>query len=202
MGIKTIKLGPRSRLAGDVPPEVQQAVDDVLAAAPKEAFVEAAVSAAAWPETFVDHPSVQVGGIGCGCGRQLLPTRDATWEHQGVVHRHGLPCYRKGESKQLGALPVVGAATPEPPPRPGRAVVLDDLVAALRERSSFGERKYGTKLQTFNGRDAHLDALQELLDLFVYLHQAEMERAELERENAGLRAQVDAACCGKGGCSR
>jgi hypothetical protein len=189
VGIQRIKLGPRSRLAGDVPPEVQEAVDQVLADAPVESFVAAAIEAS-------------VGGIGCGCGRQLLPTREATWEHQGVVHRHGKPCYRKGESKQLGALPVVGAATPEPPPEPGRGNVLDDLVVALRERSDFGLRKYGTRLESFNGRDAHLDALQELLDLFVYLHQAAMERAELERENAALRAQVAAACCGKGGCSR
>jgi hypothetical protein len=201
LGIQKIKLGPKSRFSPDVPAEVQEAVDQVLAAAPREAFVEAAVQASGWPETFVDHPSVEVGGLGCACGRQLLPTREATWEHQGVVHRHGLPCYRKGESKQLGALPVVGAATPEPPPAPGRANVLDDLVVLLRERSDFGLRKYGTRLETFNGRDAHLDLLQELLDLFVYAHQAHMERAELERENAALRAKVAAACCGKGGCA-
>ena len=82
------------------------------------------------------------------------------------------------------------AARPEPAPRAGRSVVLDDLVAVLRSRSDFGLRKYGTRLETWNGRDAHLDALQELADLFVYLHQAEMERADLEREAAGLRARV------------
>jgi hypothetical protein len=59
------------------------------------------------------------------------------------------------------------AATPQPPPRSGRRVVLDDLVELLRQRSEFGERKYGTKLETHNGRDPYLDALQELLDLFV-----------------------------------
>ena len=82
------------------------------------------------------------------------------------------------------------AATPEPAPRRGRAVVLDDLVAVLKERSDFGLRKYGTRLETWNGRDAHLDALQELADLFVYQHQAAMERADLELEVAGLRAEA------------
>ncbi|MBK8467949.1 MAG: hypothetical protein IPL32_19215 [Chloracidobacterium sp.] len=85
---------------------------------------------------------------------------------------------------------VVRAATPEPAPARGRAVVLDDLVAQLRERSAFGLRKYGTVLETWNGRDAGVDAVQELLDLFVYLHQAAMERADLEVELARLRARV------------
>ena len=90
------------------------------------------------------------------------------------------------------------AAAPEPAPRPGQAVVLDDLVLQLRARSDFGERKYGTRLETWNGREATLDALQELLDLFVYLHQARMERADLEalvvtlrRRVADLEAMVD-----------
>jgi len=83
----------------------------------------------------------------------------------------------------------IGAAVPQPPPATtGRSrVVLDDLVVLLRERAEFGQRKYGVRLETFNGRDAHLDALQELLDLFVYLHQAQMERAALEREVQALR---------------
>jgi hypothetical protein len=85
---------------------------------------------------------------------------------------------------------TVRAATPEPAPRPGRKVVLDDLVAVLRERSDFGLRKYGTRLETWNGRDAHLDALQELADLFVYQHQAAMERADLEAEVVKLRSRV------------
>jgi hypothetical protein len=85
---------------------------------------------------------------------------------------------------------TVRAATPEPPPHRGRAVVLDDLVAVLRERSDFGLRKYGTRLETWNGRDAHLDALQELLDLFAYMHQAAMERADLEAQLVKLHARV------------
>lgn len=191
MGIQKIILGPKSKLAeqdvGPSPPEFRAEVERVLAQVPKEYLATTAAAA---------------GLIGCGCGRFAVPDRKASVAIDGVVHRYGLPCYREGESKQLGALPVVGAATPEPPPRPGRGNVLDDLVAVLRERSDFGLRKYGTRLESWNGRAAHLDALQELGDLFVYLHQAEMERADLELENAALRAKVSAACCGKGGCSK
>ena len=95
--------------------------------------------------------------------------------------------------------PKIPAATPQPPPTPGGRVVLDDLITLLRARSEFGERKYGTRLTTHNGRDAYLDALQEVLDLVVYLHQAQMEHAELGakvdelvRENASLSQRVEA----------
>lgn len=166
MGIQRIKLGPRSRLAGDVPPEVQEAVDQVLAAAPKEDFVQAVVDATVF------------GAIGCGCGRQLLPAREATWEHQGVVHRHGKPCYRKGESKELGALPErAGRAGDQPLPEAGRANVVDDLVAHLRARIELGVKRYGRPLETFNGRDAHRDELEEFVDGWIYRWQARMERA-------------------------
>jgi hypothetical protein len=75
-------------------------------------------------------------------------------------------------------------AAPQPPPRPGRGSVVDDLVVLLQARREFGKRKYGTELQPFNGRDAYVDALQELVDLLQYLHQAQMERAQLEQDLA------------------
>lgn len=84
-------------------------------------------------------------------------------------------------------------ATPQPPPAPGRGSVVDDLVTFLRSRREFGRRKYGTELQPFNGRDAYLDALQELIDLFAYLHQAQLERTALEQELADARLQVSVA---------
>jgi hypothetical protein len=193
LGIQKITLGPKSRFAADVPAEVQEAVDEVLAAAPREAFIEATAAAAGM-------------AIGCGCGLQLLPTREATWEHQGVVHRYGLPCYRKGESKQLGALPVVperaGRAGDQPLPEAGRQNVVDDLVAHLRARIELGVKRYGRPLETFNGRDAHRDELEEFVDGWIYRWQARMERAQLEAEVVELRAKVAAACCGKGGCAR
>lgn len=67
-------------------------------------------------------------------------------------------------------------AQPPPAHRPGRPYVVDLVVADLRERAQAGERKYGTKLQALNGRDALIDAYQEALDLAMYLRQAIDER--------------------------
>jgi len=52
-----------------------------------------------------------------------------------------------------------------------------DIVAALKARAAAGVAKYGRPLQTFNGRDAREDAIQEGLDALMYLAQAEMEDA-------------------------
>ena len=38
-----------------------------------------------------------------------------------------------------------------------------------------GEKKYGTRLKTFNGRDALLDLQQEVYDAIVYAQQAKLE---------------------------
>jgi glutathione S-transferase len=87
--------------------------------------------------------------------------------------------------------PADPVATPQPPPAmQGGREVLPDLVALLRSRSDFGFKKYQVRLHTENGRDAYIDALQELLDLFVYLHQAQMERAQLEEDLATARADL------------
>lgn len=68
------------------------------------------------------------------------------------------------------------AATPQPQPATGKLTVLDYVLADLQERSNAGIQKYGTPLQTHNGRDAMWDAYQEALDLCVYLRQAILER--------------------------
>jgi hypothetical protein len=46
----------------------------------------------------------------------------------------------------------------------------------IKERDIIGAKKYGTRLQAFNGRDVLRDAYQEALDLVVYLRQALYER--------------------------
>lgn len=46
---------------------------------------------------------------------------------------------------------------------------------ALLERADAGKDKYGTYLFDNNGRDPRVDALQEALDLVVYLKQASVE---------------------------
>jgi hypothetical protein len=59
----------------------------------------------------------------------------------------------------------------QPEPTPGDAEVTPLVIADLQAWSDFGARKYGTRLQTFNGRDALVDAYQEALDLCCYLRQ-------------------------------
>ncbi|MCD4717440.1 MAG: hypothetical protein K8R45_11975 [Desulfobacterales bacterium] len=68
------------------------------------------------------------------------------------------------------------AAIHQPPPRPGQLNVGDFVLQDIHARMEAGKQKYGTPLQTFNGRDALWDAYQEALDLVMYLRQAILER--------------------------
>ena len=70
----------------------------------------------------------------------------------------------------------MNAATPEPPPRKGKRVILDLVMRDLESRALAGRDKYGTFLESHNGRDALMDAYQEVLDLAMYLRQALEER--------------------------
>ena len=54
--------------------------------------------------------------------------------------------------------------------------IWDLVIADMHERDMMGEKKHGTRLQPFNGRDVLVDAYQESLDLVVYLRQAIYER--------------------------
>ena len=65
----------------------------------------------------------------------------------------------------------------QPPPVPNASRPVWDLVIEdMKERDHVGRQRYGTPLQTHNGRDALVDAYQEALDLVVYLRQAIEER--------------------------
>lgn len=68
------------------------------------------------------------------------------------------------------------AATPQPMPTAGQQDVLPEVIADLQARTAVGVKKYGTELQTFNGRDCLVDAYQEALDLVQYLKQTLLER--------------------------
>jgi len=59
------------------------------------------------------------------------------------------------------------------------------LVEQMQARHELGKQKYGVGLQPFNGRDALQDAMEEILDLIVYLEQAALEG------NTGLWAIQD-----------
>ena len=54
--------------------------------------------------------------------------------------------------------------------------VWDLVIEDMRSRDAVGTRRYGVRLQPFNGRDALVDAYQEALDLVVYLRTAIFER--------------------------
>jgi hypothetical protein len=71
---------------------------------------------------------------------------------------------------------VHAAAVHEPAPQPGRVDVADFVLVDIQERVAAGQRKYGTKLQTGNGRDPLWDLYQELLDAVFYCRQAILER--------------------------
>lgn len=72
--------------------------------------------------------------------------------------------------------PADSHAQPSPVSTDRSKSVTDQVVADLQFRRSQGIIKYGRELQSFNGRDALMDAYQEALDLAVYLRQAIMER--------------------------
>ncbi|MFN3199970.1 MAG: hypothetical protein ACE366_16360 [Bradymonadia bacterium] len=84
----------------------------------------------------------------------------------------------------------------QPPPAPGRCYVAltlfsalwqwgrTDLMALLWRRFTFGLGKYGTLVQTHNGRDALVDARDELGDLLQYGTQAILE-AHINGESEG-----------------
>jgi hypothetical protein len=51
----------------------------------------------------------------------------------------------------------------------------DDVFAFLEERVLMGEKKYGSRLKTFNGRDPWIDAKQEAADGIMYGRQIHNE---------------------------
>jgi hypothetical protein len=54
----------------------------------------------------------------------------------------------------------------------------DELLVLMRARDDLGAARYGVRLQSHNGRDAMRDAMEEALDLRVYLENLRMEHPE------------------------
>jgi hypothetical protein len=69
-----------------------------------------------------------------------------------------------------------GVAKNEPMPQPGTIEIAPLVLADIQARVKMGKEKYGTTLQTNNGRDALMDAYQEAIDLVMYLRQLMAER--------------------------
>mgnify|MGYP001605866633 CR=1 FL=1 len=72
---------------------------------------------------------------------------------------------------------AVALNKPQPPPGVGVGDITELVIADLMARRRVGIARYGTTLQAWNGRDALIDAYQEVLDLAQYLRQAIEERA-------------------------
>ena len=66
---------------------------------------------------------------------------------------------------------------PQKQPEKGKAKILDLVIEDLTQKAEIGKEKYGTYLESDNGRDALIDAYQEALDLCMYLRQ-EIEEKE------------------------
>lgn len=64
----------------------------------------------------------------------------------------------------------------EPAPTGNGNIVGVELIRDIITRINLGRNRYGTFLKTNNGRNALEDAKQELIDLLMYLKQAEMEK--------------------------
>lgn len=59
---------------------------------------------------------------------------------------------------------------------------LGKAIELVESQSAIGLKKYGTVLKTNNGRDANLDAMQELADALQYITQKETELEQKEKE--------------------
>ena len=86
----------------------------------------------------------------------------------------------RGESQRPRGNPLgldTFALSPEPPPQKNEHPAVYDLVIAdMVKRDEGGQKKYGTRLQPFNGRDPLVDAYQELLDAAAYMRQLLFEK--------------------------
>lgn len=60
-------------------------------------------------------------------------------------------------------------------PKKGQHNITEMVVNDIHERSEVGKAKYGTELQSFNGRDALQDLYEELLDASQYIKQKIVE---------------------------
>jgi len=72
--------------------------------------------------------------------------------------------------------------TPEPQPTNGQQKVTELVIEDLKQRSETGRQKYGTYLQTHNGRNALADLYQELLDAVQYAKQHLLEADSLHSQ--------------------
>lgn len=85
------------------------------------------------------------------------------------------------------------ASEHQPAPQPGQQVVGDVVLADIRARMEVGHERYGTYLQTHNGRSALWDLYQELLDACMYIRQHIAEQPQVAMD-IKHQWREDAAC--------
>lgn len=68
----------------------------------------------------------------------------------------------------------------QPPPTGDGKPIWDLVVNDMKERDNLGRQRYNTPLRAWNGRDALVDAYQEVLDLAVYMRQELEERKSIQ----------------------
>lgn len=69
----------------------------------------------------------------------------------------------------------------QPPPTGDGIPIWDLVVDDMRDRDNLGRQRYNTPLKSWNGRDALVDAYQEVLDLAVYMRQEIEERKSIQQ---------------------
>lgn len=120
--------------------------------------------------------------LGIGCARRSICARHCTETEAIDLLSHGTTPW---VGYPLGAMNYCPGfieharvdADRQPAPRTNdRPAVWDLVIADMQARDQVGQRRYGTRLQPYNGRDALQDAYEEALDLVVYLRQVIEER--------------------------
>lgn len=83
-----------------------------------------------------------------------------------------------------------GAVADQPPIPNGSRPIWDRVIEDMRERDRVGRERYGTPLQSHNGRDGLVDLYQELLDAVVYIRKEIAEREDLRARIAMLESAI------------
>lgn len=96
---------------------------------------------------------------------------------RGYVPRLHPPLWRNEKSHQM--LTII-AASMLLDSGVGFGAIAGRIVGDIEARVSMGARKYGERLTTHNGRDAALDAYQEVLDAILYTGQKQLESGDAE----------------------
>lgn len=66
----------------------------------------------------------------------------------------------------------------QPDPKPGKQAVGELVLQDIQDRIALGKERYGTALQTHNGRDALQDQYEELIDAVMYTKQRILEERD------------------------